>query len=115
MNISDKNIQKLNNMRDEFYKEIKDEIKDKIAEDGSIYVKLDKIEKDYTYFYKSSDYILITQKGGKIEVTDNFDEQGDLIANEHKYNLIICKTKIKKEVLADIEKYNKINDKINAL
>jgi len=115
MNVSDKNIEKLNTIRKDFYEELKGEVAGKIEEDGEIWVKLDKIEKDYTYFYKSSDYIKITQKNGDITISDNFDEKDILTANEYKYNLIICKTKVKKEVLTEIEKYNKLNSKIDAL
>ena len=51
MNISDKNIEKLANMKKAFYEEIKEKFKDKILEDGSIYIKLDKVEKEYNYFF----------------------------------------------------------------
>ena len=115
MNVSDKNIKKLNEIKKAYYKDLQLEIAGKIAEDGTICVKLDTIEKDYTYFYTSSDFIIIVQKDGEITISDNFDRESALKANENNYNLIQCKKKITKEVLLAIERYNKINDKINSL
>ena len=115
MNISDKNIEKLIEMKKSFYEEIKSEVKDKILDDGNLYIKLDKIEKDYDYFFTSKDYILIVKKDDNIEISDNFDANGILIENKNNYNLLQCKKKILNTILDDIEKYNKINTKISAL
>ena len=40
MNISDKNIEKLIEMKKSFYEEIKNEVKDKILDDGNLYIHL---------------------------------------------------------------------------
>lgn len=115
MNISDKNIEKLANMKKAFYEEIKEKFKDKILEDGSIYIKLDKVEKEYNYFFTSKDYILITKKEENIEVTDNFDTNGILVENDNNYNLIQCKKKVLEFIEKDITKYNNINVKISSI
>lgn len=115
MNISDNNIKKLRSLKEKFYDSIKNEIKEKVIEDGTIKVFLDTVEKDYEYFFKSDDNIFIKKQKDDIIITDTLSDKGAFIENANLYNFIICKAKIKEVILKSIESYNKNNDKIKNL
>lgn len=113
MNISDNNIQKLIEIKQRFYQKIKERINDEIVEDGTIFVKLDQVQKDYDYFYKSSDCIKITKRANNIDISDNFDECQVQQRNENYYNFAKCEKQIESCIIKEIEKYNKNNEKIS--
>ncbi len=115
MNISTESMKKLKDLKNKLYKEIKEEIDGKIDQDGIILVFLDKIEKNYDYFFKTDDRILIEKSGDEITIRDNFDSKGEFIEADKLYNLIICKAKVKETIIDAITKYNKNNDKIKLL
>jgi hypothetical protein len=115
-NMSDKNVEKLKTLKNDLYNTIKNSVQDLIEDDGSIYVKLDTLEKNYDYFFTSEDYILIKKHGIEIEISDNLDREGSRQENLNMYNLIVCKEKILTEIIPKvIADYNKDNIIISQL
>ncbi len=115
MNISNESFDKLIQLKEKFYDNLVDEVRQNMIQDGIIYVPLDTIEKDYEYFFKSDDNIIIEKTGSDIKIYDTFDKKDRTIQNDNMYHLIICKKKVKEAFIKEIERYNKNNEKIKNL
>ncbi len=115
MNISLKSKEKLIKMRRDFYEEMSKAISQKEVDEGCIAVRLDSVENEYTYYYKTTDYIIVNIKPEGIFISDNFDENDEQTENTYLYALIKCRNKIKNIILKEVDSYidnNKLIDKL---